>query len=246
MSERIHKLLAHAGYGSRREIESWIRAGRIQINGKIAELGQQVDEKDKIKLDKKLLRLTDSKKIKHRILAFNKPVGVVCTRKDNKGRPTVFEYLPALKKQRWVSVGRLDINSGGLLLFTNNGDWANRLMHPSSNIEREYAVRVLGEVSNETLQNLRNGVMLEGKLARFTDIVMSGGKGANQWFHVVLMEGLNREVRRLWESQGLKVSRLIRVRYGSYILSKSKKPGDFWDLTDKETEQLLAFAATAQ
>ncbi len=242
MPARIHKLLADNGYGSRREIESWIRAGRIRVNGSPAKLGQQIDGKDRISLDQKSLRVDSGRTRKNRILAFYKPAGVICTSRDPEGRKTVFEYLPDLKKQRWVSVGRLDINTSGLILFVNNGDWAHRLMHPANIIEREYAVRILGKVEKVNLRNLRTGVMLNNRLAQFTDIVATAGKGVNQWFHVVLMEGRNRQVRKMWESQGFQVSRLIRVRYGSYILPKAKKPGEVWPLTNTEAGRLMALA----
>ena len=234
---RIQKLLANAGYGSRRMVESWIQAGRIRVNGQVATLGQRISDQDRIHLDKK--RLTLSADANGRIIALYKPVGVVCTRKDHVDRATVFKYLPPLKRQRWISIGRLDINSSGLLLFTNNGDWAHRLMHPSNHVDREYIVRVLGEVDEQILKKMCNGVMLDGKLARFTDIVAAGGQGANRWFYVVLMEGRNRAVRRIWASQGLQVSRLTRVRYGSYILPRGKKPGSCWELTAKEVSGLI-------
>ncbi len=241
MPQRIQKLLAQMGCGSRREIETWIRAGRIQVNGRPAKIGERIDADDRISLDKKPVHLNNGSKVKNRILAYYKPGGLICTSRDPEGRETVFEHLPALKKQRWISVGRLDINTSGLMLFSNNGDWAHYLMHPSSNIEREYAVRVLGEVGEKHLSNLRAGIMLDGRLTRCTDIVDSEGKAANRWFHMTITEGRNREVRRMWQSQGFKVSRLIRVRYGSYILPRNKKPGDYWDLTDKEIDQLTAF-----
>lgn len=241
MPARLQKLLAGYGYGSRREIETWISAGRIMVNGAVAKLGQQVSEQDQISLDQRHLSLSPSPGSNRvRVMALNKPAGWVCTRADHQGRPTVFENLPELQQQRWVNIGRLDINTTGLLLFTNDGDLANRLMHPSFRIEREYAVRVLGEVRPEHLKKLRSGVFLDNKRARFSDIVEGGGKGANKWFYVVLMEGRNREVRRLWESQGVTVSRLIRVRYGSYIMPKNKHLGEHWELTTRERRQLVS------
>ena len=218
MSDRIHKVLANAGHGSRREIEALIRDGKISVNGKLAILGQSIGEKDRITINSRPIRLHLQRKRKPKVLAYYKPAGEVCTRRDEKGRETVFRNLPTLRNSRWINIGRLDLNTTGLLLFTTDGDLANKLMHPSSQIEREYAVRILGEVTKENLRALLNGVELEDGTARFTDIHDSGGKGANHWFHVVVMEGRNKEVRRLWESQGVKVTRLIRTRFGSYIL----------------------------
>lgn len=238
-AERIQKRLAQAGLGSRREIEQWIRDGRIQVNGRTATLGDRIAPGDRLRLDGKALNLDRGAAQRTRVLAYYKPVGEVCSRSDEKGRRTVFESLPRLKRGRWVNIGRLDLNSIGLLLFTNNGDLAHGLMHPSRAIEREYAVRVLGQATPEQLQRLRDGVRLEDGMARFTDIVDSGGQGSNHWYHVVIMEGRNREVRRLWESQGLVVNRLMRVRYGPYIMPRRKKPGDFWDLDEKDVAALL-------
>ena len=192
-----------------------------------------------MRLDGREVVLDKDKAPKTRVLAYYKPVGEVCSRSDEKGRRTVFDSLPRIRQGRWINIGRLDLNSIGLLLFTNNGELAHRLMHPSRGIEREYAVRVLGEATPEQLQRLRQGVKLDDGVARFTDIVDSGGKGSNHWYHVVIMEGKNREVRRLWESQGLAVSRLMRVRYGSYIMPRRKKAGEVWDLDDKEIQALL-------
>lgn len=238
-AERIQKRLAQAGIGSRRQIEQWIRDGRIKVNGRTATLGDRIGPRDRVRLDGRELALDKSTSSKTRVLAYYKPVGEVCSRRDEKGRKTVFDSLPRPKQGRWINIGRLDLNSIGLLLFTNNGELAHRLMHPSREIEREYAVRVLGEATPEQLQRLRAGVRLDDGEARFTDIVDSGGKGSNHWYHVVIMEGKNREVRRLWESQGLTVSRLMRVRYGPYIMPRRKKPGDFWNLDEKEVRALM-------
>ncbi len=172
------------------------------------------------------------------MLAYHKPVGEVCTRSDPEGRPTVFNNIPRLKQGRWLSVGRLDINTSGLLLLTNDGDLANRLMHPSSEIEREYAVRVLGKVDREMVDRLKAGVQLEDGMAAFDDIIDAGGEGANHWYHVVLREGRNREVRRLWESQGLAVSRLTRIRYGNIMLSRRIKKGKWQELSLAEVNSL--------
>jgi 23S rRNA pseudouridine2605 synthase len=240
MTERIQKVLANAGHGSRREIESLIRDGKITVNGELAILGQQIDHKDRIAINSHQIRLHQQRESKPKIIAYYKPAGEVCTRKDEKGRGTVFKKLPPLKNSRWINIGRLDINTTGLLLFTTDGDLANKLTHPSSQVEREYAVRILGKADKSQMQALREGVELEDGIAKFTDIVDSGGEGANHWYHVVIMEGRNREVRRLWESQGFQVTRLIRTRFGSYILPRKKRVGQNWRLDDKEIKALIA------
>ncbi len=204
-------------------------------------LGDRAGEDDLIKLDGKRLYLRPEARRRTRVLAYHKPPGEICSRSDPAGRPTVFDRLPRLKEGRWIAVGRLDINTSGLLLLTTDGDLANRLMHPSSQVEREYAVRVLGEVTREILDNLRHGVMLEDGLASFQSVRAAGGEGANQWFHVILKEGRNREVRRLWESQGLRVSRLIRVRFGDCRLRRGLKAGD-WDEFERDAVDALRAA----
>ncbi len=210
MAERLQKFLARMGLGSRRQIEDWIRQGRITVNGVVAQLGNQVNGAEKIQIDGRPIQVRPFGQ-RRRVLAYYKPVGEVTSRHDPEGRPTIFEHLPLLRDSRWVAVGRLDLNTQGLLLLTNDGELANRLMHPSSQIEREYAVRVLGEVPLEMLKRLREGVALEDGVARFDEIREAGGEGANHWYHVILREGRHREVRRLWESQGVTVSRLTRV-----------------------------------
>ncbi len=239
MTEKLQKVLARAGFGSRREIETWIAKGRIKVNGKIAIVGERVTDEDRIIVDGK--KLAPQKKIREeqRVILYNKPENEISTRRDPEGRKTVFDSLPPLKHGRWLSVGRLDINTSGLLLFTTDGELANRLMHPSSQIEREYAVRVLGNVSPETVQAMHKGVIIDGNLCRFTDIQHYGGEGVNQWYHVVLMEGRNREVRKLWESQGLKVSRLKRVRFGPLLIPSTVSRGRFRELGKPEIEKLL-------
>ena len=234
MRQRIHKILADSGHGSRRGIERLIKQNKIEVNGEIATLGQLVSEKDSFKIEGKKIVLSARGNKGTRILMYNKKVGEICTRHDTKNRPTVFENLPKLNSGRWVSVGRLDINTSGLMLFTNKGELANRLMHPSSMIEREYIARIHGLVTKKVLQNLINGVELEDGLARFTD-VQEGKKGkTNQWFAMVIMEGRTREVRRLWESQNLEVSRLKRVRYGNLFLPASLKQGSYKELSKSE------------
>ena len=222
--ERIQKFLANQGIGSRRQIDSMLQEGRINVNGKPAKPGDQIDGREKIAIDGKLLRL-QRHVARPKILLYHKPIGQVCTRSDPEGRDDVYQHLPRLNQGRWVSIGRLDINTSGLLLFTNDGELANRLMHPSYEVEREYAVRVHGEVSQEMLQQLRDGVQLDDGPAHFNEILDSGGTGSNHWYHVVLKEGRNREVRRLWEAVGVEVSRLVRVRYDEFKLPKWLKPG---------------------
>jgi len=240
--ERLQKKLASAGLGSRREIERWIVEGRLKINGKLAKLGDRVIDEDQITLDDRPLNQKKLINIQHKTLIYNKPEGELVTRSDPEGRPTVFSRLPALEKGRWIAVGRLDINSAGLLLFTTDGELANRLMHPAQQIEREYAVRVMGEVNDDMLKQLVNGVELEDGFARFEDIVESGGSGINRWFHVVIMEGRKREVRRLWDAVGVRVNRLKRVRFGTVILDSSVKSGQWRDLEHKELKDLMQLA----
>lgn len=239
MAERLQKFLARAGLGSRRQIEDWVRQGRITVNGVAAQLGAQVGAADNIQIDGKRVSVRADRQ-RRRVLAYYKPVGEMTTRSDPEGRPTIFERLPPLRDGRWIAVGRLDLTTQGLLLVTNDGELANRLMHPSSQIEREYAVRVLGEVVPEMLKRLREGVTLEDGVARFDDLREAGGEGANRWYHVVLREGRNREVRRLWESQGVTVSRLTRVRYGPVALRRGLHPGRWDELDETQIGALLA------
>ena len=241
--ERLQKLLARAGYGSRREIEGWITQGSIKLNDKTAVLGDLYVPGDKLTLKGKMVPVSRLKKKDTRVLMYHKPVGEVTTRSDPEGRKTVFDNLPKLAGGRWVAVGRLDISTSGLLLFTTDGALANKLMHPSSEVEREYAVRVLGDVSKETFQALKEGVLLEDGPAKFDQIIDKGGEGANHWYHVVIKEGRNREVRRLWESQGITVSRLMRVRYGDLALPRLVRPGKSEDLTDREIQKLYALVS---
>ncbi len=238
-SERVQKALARMGYGSRREIERLISEQKIRINGQLAKPGDHVREGDKINIGSRRAVIT-SEVSRIRVLLYNKPEGEICTRKDEEGRPTVFDHLGKLKTGRWISVGRLDINSSGLLIFTNYGELANHLMHPSSEIEREYAVRVNGEVTRDTIKTLLKGVELEDGFLKFDQIVDAGGQGANHWYHVILKEGKNREVRRLWQSQDVRVSRLIRVRYGSLVLPRDLKQGKKVELTLDETRELFS------
>ncbi|MCB8888060.1 23S rRNA pseudouridine(2605) synthase RluB [Vreelandella malpeensis] len=241
-SEKLQKVLARAGFGSRREMEAVISDGRVKVNGQVAKLGDRVEERDRVSLDDRPISLRPEAEVPRRVLMYNKPEGELCTRKDPEGRRTVFERLPRLKGERWIAIGRLDINTSGLLLFTTDGELANRLMHPSTQVEREYAVRVMGDVKLEHVKAMVDGVMLEDGPARFTDVQEFGGEGINTWFHVVILEGRNREVRRLWESQGLTVSRLKRVRYGNIFLDKRAKAGEWIELTQDEIDDLATLA----
>ncbi|MBV1872557.1 MAG: 23S rRNA pseudouridine(2605) synthase RluB [Gammaproteobacteria bacterium] len=238
MSEKLQKVLARAGLGSRRELEQWIENGRIQVNGATAKLGDRVEAADQINVDGRPVRISSESETRRRVLVYNKPEGEICTRSDPEGRATVFSRLPRLKGERWIAIGRLDLNTSGLLMFTTDGELANKLMHPSTKVEREYAVRVQGTPSNEVLARLTDGVLLEDGMARFEDIVAGGGKGVNQWYYVVIREGRNREVRRLWESQGLQVSRLKRVRFASIFLPPELKAGSWIELGREEIEPL--------
>ena len=236
--EKLQKVLARMGLASRREAESWIQAGRVNVNGQPATLGCRVDGLDQISVDGRPLRRDLTTEVSRRVLIYNKPEGEVCTRDDPEGRPTVFEQLPRLKQGRWVNIGRLDINTTGLLLFTTDGKLANRLMHPSYQMDREYAVRVMGEVDEEIIERLKEGVMLDDGPAKFTDVVSSGGEGINRWFHVCLLEGRNREVRRLWESQGVRVNRLKRVRFGPVFLGAELPVGRWREMKQNEIDTL--------
>ncbi|WAJ35759.1 23S rRNA pseudouridine(2605) synthase RluB [Pseudomonas sp. GOM7] len=239
--EKLQKVLARMGLGSRREIETWISEGRVKVNGAVAGLGQRVEISDAIVLDGRLLKREEVATSVRRVLIYNKPDGEICTRDDPEGRPTVFERLPRPREGRWINIGRLDINTTGLLLFTTDGELANRLMHPSYQMDREYAVRVRGEVTEEMLENLKKGVMLEDGPAKFTDIKEApGGDGLNHWYHCVVMEGRNREVRRLWESQGLVVSRLKRVRFGPVFLTSDITMGRWREMDQREVDILSA------
>ncbi|MGO2233374.1 23S rRNA pseudouridine(2605) synthase RluB [Marinomonas sp. UCMA 3892] len=239
MDEKLQKVLARAGQGSRREMETRIREGRVLVNGEVATLGDRVSVKDTITIDGYSIIATEAGE-NRRVIIYNKPEGEVCTRKDPEGRPTVFDKLPKLRGERWIAVGRLDINTSGLLLFTTDGELANRLMHPSTEIDREYLVRVMGEVTDENLAALKKGVILDDGIAKFTDIVDGGGEGINRWFYVCLMEGRNREVRRLWESQGVKVNRLKRVRFGPVFLPSKAKVGRWVEMEETDVNSLCA------
>lgn len=239
MVERVQKLLARGGLGSRREIEAWIKAGRIRINGTPVKLGDKASVNDRITIDG---RGVASKRLyptsPPQVLLYHKPTGEICSRRDPERRPTVFHSLPRPQQGRWISVGRLDVNTSGLLLLTTEGELAHRLMHPSAQLEREYAVRVFGTVAESTLKDLQKGVALEDGMARFERILDAGGEGANHWYHVVLREGRKREVRRLWESQGIQVSRLIRIRFGPVAMPRGLRAGH-WRLLEPSACKVL-------
>ena len=236
MSERVQKYLADRGIASRREIERWISAGDILINGEICELGRRITGSERIVIRDELVTLGE--KTKTRLLVYHKPCGEVVTYSDPQQRATVFDGLPRLSGARWVSVGRLDINTSGLLLFTTDGTLANDLTHPRNEIEREYHVRIHGEVTDEMLTRLQRGVMLEDGLAKLVVLEVQESKATNTWVRILLEEGRNREVRRIWESQGVQVSRLIRTRFGSVELPRHLKEGEYQELSDKNIQQL--------
>ncbi|MBK7299798.1 MAG: 23S rRNA pseudouridine(2605) synthase RluB [Moraxellaceae bacterium] len=240
MSEKLQKVLARVGLGSRRHMEEAIIQGRVSVNGKIAEIGHRIEATDELRIDGRKVSFTLEEETRRRVLVYYKPEGEICSRQDPEGRPTVFDNLPPLKNERWVMVGRLDINSSGLLLFTNDGELANRLMHPSNEVEREYAVRVMGEVTPDARQNLLAGVMLEDGSAKFESFSEVGGEGINRWYEVVVKEGRNREVRRLFESQSLRVSRLLRIRYGTVSLPRHLHTGRWLELDKDEIDGLAA------
>ena len=236
--ERVHKALSRMGYGSRREIERWIEQGRVKINGKTCSPGDRVKPGDWVHVNGRRVIVRAEKPAATRVIMYHKPEGQVCTRNDPEGRPTVFDHLPKAGRARWISIGRLDINTSGLLLFTTNGELANRLMHPSQAIEREYAVRVNGDVTRDAIRQLLTGVMLDDGPAHFDDIQDGGGEGRNRWYYVVIREGRKREVRRLWEAVGARVSRLIRVRYGNIVMPKSLRRGRTKALDAEQIGQL--------
>lgn len=240
MGERIQKLLAQAGLGSRRQLEDIIRTGRVTVNGKTAALGDRAEEADEVRVDGRLIAIRPAELTRRRVILYYKPEGEVCTMSDPEGRPTVFEQLPQIKDGRWIMVGRLDLNSSGLLLFTNDGELANRLMHPSSEIEREYAVRTMGVVTSAMRETLTSGVMLDDGEARFERMSDLGGEGFNRWYSVVLREGRNREVRRMLETQGLKVSRLLRTRYGVVQLPRELRTGRWMEMSQSDLSVLEA------
>jgi len=246
MSEKIQKILAAAGIASRRQVETMISDGRITVNGAIAQLGERMTHHDKVCIDGREVKLNKSLNQKTRVLLYHKPEGEMCTRHDPEGRPTIFERLPLIRNSRWICVGRLDYNTSGLLLISNDGELANLLMHPRQAVEREYAVRIRGDITAEITSRLLKGVMLDDGIARFEKMVTAGGTGTNHWLHVIVKEGRNRLVRRLFESQNLTVSRLMRVRYGNVYLPSNLKRGRYVELTPDEMTLLFDFVKFVQ
>lgn len=245
VEERLHKVLANAGLGSRRLLEQRIQTGEVKVNGAVAELGSSVRAGDRVELDGKLFVAVNDSAEHAQVLVFHKPEGVVTTRDDPEGRPTVFEQLPRLKGARWIAVGRLDINTTGLLLLTTDGALAHALMHPSTEVEREYICRVHGEVPDEALERLKSGVELEDGPARFEELAVISRGESHSWFRVVIREGRNREVRRMWESQGMMVSRLKRVRYGNVELPRGLLKGNSENLDPATVKALRDLVGAA-
>ncbi|MBQ0753783.1 MAG: pseudouridine synthase [Gammaproteobacteria bacterium] len=240
MSEKLQKVLARCGLGSRRELEGWIEQGRVSVNGKLATLGDRVEGNDTIRVDGRIIKHESAEDQQLRVIMYHKPAGEVCSRNDPEGRKTVFDNLPILQGMRWVQVGRLDLNTSGLLLFTTDGELAHRMMHPSNGYEREYAVRVRGEITKEKKSALLDGVLLEDGVSKFESVIDAGGaeEAANHWYRVVLKGGKYREVRRLFESQELEVARLIRIRFGSLTLPAQLKTGRWMDLSEEQLKQM--------
>ena len=241
MDEKLQKFLANRGYGSRRQVEQWISDGRVRLNNSVAKVGDRVSINDSIFLDNKKVRSREL--VETHIIVYNKPEGLVSTTKDTRGRPLVFDNLPPLKRGKWISVGRLDINTSGLMLFTTNGELANRLMHPKYSIDRKYLVRVYGKVEKKNIEALIKGILIGDEYSRFKSIefkneVLKDQVRLNNWFQVTLGSGKNREVRSLWESQGFEVSRLKRISYGPVILPSFVRPGNYTYLSEKEVAQL--------
>ena len=241
MDEKLQKFLANRGYGSRRQVEQWISDGRVRLNNSVAKIGDRVSINDSIFLDNKKVRSREL--VETHIIVYNKPEGLVSTTKDTRGRPLVFDNLPPLKRGKWISVGRLDINTSGLMLFTSNGELANRLMHPKYSIDRKYLVRVYGKVEKKNFEALKKGILIGDEYSRFKNIeykneVLKDQVRLNNWFQVTLGSGKNREVRSLWESQGFEVSRLKRISYGPVILPSFVRPGNYSYLSEKEVAQL--------
>ena len=241
MDEKLQKFLANRGYGSRRQVEQWISDGRVRLNNSVAKIGDRVSINDSIFLDNKKVRSREL--VETHIIVYNKPEGLVSTTKDTRGRPLVFDNLPPLKRGKWISVGRLDINTSGLMLFTTNGELANRLMHPKYSIDRKYLVRVYGKVEKKNIEALKKGILIGDEYSRFKNIeykneVLKDQVRLNNWFQVTLDSGKNREVRSLWESQGFEVSRLKRISYGPVILPSFVRPGNYTYLSEKEVAQL--------
>ncbi len=239
--ERLQKVLAQAGIGSRREMETWIEAGRVAVNGAVAKLGMRVSEGDKVLVDGRHIRLRlQAEQVMPRVLLYHKQEGEIVSRDDPDGRASVFDALPKLRGQKWIAIGRLDFNTSGLLIFTTSGELANRLMHPRFEVEREYAVRIQGEMTLDQMHQMtKDGIELEDGLVRFEQLSDEGGEGYNHWYRMVLKEGRNRVVRRTFEALGLPVSRLMRVRFGIINLPSRIKRGMMAELGDGEVRKIL-------
>lgn len=241
VGEKIQKVLAQKGVGSRRAVEQMIKDGLISVNGKLAEIGQRVTSKDRVQVKGRPIKVHEETEVSEtRVLMYHKPPDEICTRSDPEGRKTVFDSLPKIKGGRWISIGRLDLTTSGLLLFTNHGELANKLMHPSAQLEREYLVRVRGGATPEMIKNLISGVKIDGHLVRFEEIVEGRSEGINHWYTVVVVEGKNRMVRKLWESQGLLVSRLKRVRFGPVFLDHKLRQGRFLEMKGAPLAKLIS------
>lgn len=247
MNEKLHKLLAKSGYGSRRDIEELIRQKRISIDGNIAPIGARVDSKSSIiRIDGRIVKIVNEDEEICRVIAYNKPEGQISTLKDKNGRPSVFDRLPRLDKGRWIAVGRLDINTAGLLLFTNDGELSNGLLQPNQKIEKEYMVRVFGNIDESKIRNLVNGIKIDGEVLRFEDVVYAGGEGMNHTFYVMIRDGKNKSVKLLWESQELTVSRIKRVRFGEIFLTKDMPKGAWKELDLKSINYLRELVGLPQ
>jgi 23S rRNA pseudouridine2605 synthase len=241
--QKIHKILAAAGLGSRREMEELIRAGKVKVNGVLAQVGMRVQPGDVIRVGRRQVTVRDSSG-QPRIIAYHKPEGEIVSHDDPQGRPSVFAKLPPMRRAKWLAVGRLDYNTSGLLIFTTSGELCNRLMHPRYEVEREYAVRIIGKLSEEQLKQLKKGVRLEDGMARFELLEERGGRGLNHWYRVVLREGRNRIVRRMFDAIGFRVSRLMRVRFGIVSLPFGLRRGAWRELDEKQTATILQWSST--
>ena len=240
--QKLHKMLALAGLGSRRDMETVVQSGRVTVNGQIAEQGMRVGPHDIVKLDKRIVKLKFDNELP-RVLLYHKPEGEIVSRDDPKGRADVFAKLPRIQGAKWIAVGRLDYNTSGLLIFTTSGELANHLMHPRFEVERQYAVRLLGQLTDEQITQLKQGIQLEDGWAKFEVLSDQGGEGVNHWYNVVLTEGRNREVRRIFEAVGLRVSRLMRVRFGIIGLPPRLKRGQVVELSPEEVTQVVEWVA---
>jgi len=240
-TQKLQKILAQAGLGSRRDMEEFIKSGRVTVNGQVAELGARVCDEDIVRVDRKNVHVRPAGRLP-RIMLYHKPEGEIVSRDDPDGRPSVFDRLPQMKTSKWIAIGRLDFNTSGLLIFTTSGELANHLMHPRFEVEREYAVRTLGTLTPEQMKQLGEGVELEDGMANFDAIADQGGEGINHWYRVILREGRNREVRRMFEAIGLTVSRLMRVRFGMINLPSRLKRGQTLELEPAEVSRILAWA----